>query len=103
MVCFSSRRRHTRYWRDWSSRRVLFRSIILSLGGVIGFQLAGLATDLPRYQSTIRDKVGSLREGSSIGRLPELLKDFGRQFDRAVGETPPPAPDASSEIGRAHV
>src|SRR3712207_5608443 len=23
---FSSRRRHTRYWRDWSSRRVLFRS-----------------------------------------------------------------------------
>src|SRR3712207_5493872 len=24
---FSSRRRHTRYWRDWSSRRVLFRSL----------------------------------------------------------------------------
>src|SRR3712207_8642969 len=23
---FSSRRRHPRYWRDWSSRRVLFRS-----------------------------------------------------------------------------
>src|SRR3712207_8194248 len=23
---FSSRRRHTRYWRDWSSGRVLFRS-----------------------------------------------------------------------------
>src|SRR3712207_8494048 len=23
---FSSRRRHTRYWRDWSSERVLFRS-----------------------------------------------------------------------------
>src|SRR3712207_7034670 len=23
---FSSRRRHTRYWRDWSFRRVLFRS-----------------------------------------------------------------------------
>jgi predicted PurR-regulated permease PerM len=69
--------------------------IILSLGGVIGFQLAGLATDLPRYQSTIRDKVGSLREGSAIGRLPELLKDFGRQFDRAVAETPQ-APPASA-------
>src|SRR3712207_9567959 len=23
---FSSRRRHTRYWRDWEFRRVLFRS-----------------------------------------------------------------------------
>src|SRR3712207_2083664 len=23
---FSSRRRHTRYWRDWKFRRVLFRS-----------------------------------------------------------------------------
>jgi predicted PurR-regulated permease PerM len=70
--------------------------IILSLGGVIGFQLAGLATDLPRYQSTIRDKVGSLREGSSIGRLPELLKDFGRQLDRAVAEAPPQTPPAPS-------
>src|SRR3712207_1087234 len=30
---FSSRRRHTRYWRDWSSRRVLFRSMEWSLAG----------------------------------------------------------------------
>jgi len=72
--------------------------IILSLGGVIGFQLAGLASDLPRYQSTIRQKVGSLREGS-MGRLPELLKDFGRQIDNAVAPAPaetPPAPPSSS-------
>src|SRR5947209_15555833 len=27
---FSSRRRHTRYWRDWEFRRVLFRSGCLS-------------------------------------------------------------------------
>src|SRR3712207_8153376 len=26
---FSSRRRHKRYWRDWSFRRVLFRSLLL--------------------------------------------------------------------------
>src|SRR3712207_9344725 len=26
MYFFSSRRRHTRYWRDWEFRRVLFRS-----------------------------------------------------------------------------
>jgi predicted PurR-regulated permease PerM len=67
--------------------------IIGSLAGIIGFQVAGLATDLPRYQSTIRDKVGSLREGS-MGRLPELLKDFGRQLDQAVAEHPPEAPPA---------
>jgi len=61
--------------------------IILSLGGIIGFQLAGLASDIPRYQFTIKEKVGSLREGS-IGRLPALLKNMGRELDRAVQEKP---------------
>nr|WP_246179830.1 AI-2E family transporter [Microvirga thermotolerans] len=61
--------------------------IIVSLGGIIGFQLAGLASDLPRYQYTIKEKLGSLREGS-LGRLPALLKNMGREFDRAVQENP---------------
>jgi len=61
--------------------------IIVSLGGLIGFQLAGLAADIPRYQTTIKEKVGSLRAGT-IGRLPSLLKEF----DRAVQETPEEAP-----------
>lgn len=61
--------------------------IILSLGTVIGFQLAGLATDLPRYQHTIKEKVGSLREGA-LGQLPSLLKNMGREFDRAVQQNP---------------
>ncbi|MGO4570435.1 AI-2E family transporter [Microvirga sp. 2TAF3] len=61
--------------------------IILSLGSIIGFQLAGLASDLPRYQTVIKEKVGSLKEGS-IGRLPALLKNMGREFDRAVQEKP---------------
>ncbi|MBA1155571.1 AI-2E family transporter [Microvirga mediterraneensis] len=72
--------------------------IIVSLGAVIGFQLAGLASDLPRYQTTIETKVGSLREGT-LGKLPSLLKDFGRRFDRAVAEPPPeqaPARPAAS-------
>ena len=62
--------------------------IIVSLGTIIGFQLAGLATDLPRYQTTIESKIGSLREGT-LGKLPGLLKDFGRRFDKAVAEPPP--------------
>lgn len=75
--------------------------IILSLGGIIGFQVAGLATDIPRYQTTIKEKLGSLREGS-LGRLPALLKNMGREFDRAVQEKPeekqaaPSSPAASS-------
>lgn len=59
--------------------------IIASIAGVIGFQLAGLASDLPRYQTTIERKVGSLREGT-LGKLPNMLRDFGRRFDKAVGE-----------------
>lgn len=75
---------------------VVTLGIIGSLGTVIGFQVAGLASDLPRYQSTIREKVGSLREGS-LGRFPALLKDFGRQIDKAVAEAPPePASSAPS-------
>jgi predicted PurR-regulated permease PerM len=67
--------------------------IIVSLGGVIGFQLAGLAGDLPQYQSTIQSKVGSLREGV-MGRLPALLTNFGRHFEEAVKETEPQAAEA---------
>jgi predicted PurR-regulated permease PerM len=62
--------------------------IILSLGAIIGFQVAGLASDIPRYQTTIESKIGSLREGT-LGKLPALLKDFGRRFDKAVAEPPP--------------
>ncbi|WP_243369528.1 AI-2E family transporter [Microvirga solisilvae] len=75
--------------------------IIVSLGSLIGFQLAGLASDVPRYQTTIERKVGSLREGT-LGRFPAMLKDFGRHFDRAVSDKPPegtnpPAPATQAE------
>lgn len=68
--------------------------IILSLGGLIGVQVAGLAADLPLYQSTIREKVGSLREGT-LGRLPALVKSFGTQIDEAVKEQPSEASPAT--------
>jgi len=63
---------------------VLFTlGIIGALGTVIGYQVMGLATDLPRYQTTIKEKVSSLRSGT-IGHLPSLLK----QFNSAVKEAP---------------
>lgn len=61
--------------------------ILVSLGSIIGLQVAGLASDLPRYQTTIETKVGSLREGA-LGKIPGLLRDFGRRFDKAVAEQP---------------
>ena len=77
---------------DWMRRWHLGRvpSVIIAvmlasgssclLGGLIGVQVAGLATDLPRYQATIKEKVGSLRAGT-IGRLPghpEGIQQGGR-------------------------
>ena len=45
--------------------------VILALGSVIGVQLAELATDLPRYQATIGEKVDALRPGR-LGRASDL-------------------------------
>jgi predicted PurR-regulated permease PerM len=70
-------------------------SIVITLGGIIGLQLAGLASDIPRYESTVREKISSLREGS-LGRLPELMKNMGRQFEEATKEEAPPATDPRS-------
>ena len=69
---------------------ILALGIILSLGTVIGFQVADLATDLPRYEQTVRNKVATLREGA-LGRLPEMLRSVTRQVEEATKETPPTA------------
>jgi predicted PurR-regulated permease PerM len=68
--------------------------IILSLGTVIGLQVAELATGLHRYEQTIRSKVASLKDGT-IGRLPEMMRRFSRQVEEAAKETPPTATPAT--------
>lgn len=64
--------------------------IILALGGIIGIQVAQLASDLPRYETTVREKVARLREGT-LGRASDLVKDLGREIEQAT-EPPPPQP-----------
>ncbi|HEY8567178.1 MAG TPA: AI-2E family transporter [Beijerinckiaceae bacterium] len=77
-------------------------TIIGALAGLIGMQAAELGQDLPRYQTTVREKVSGLRE-TAIGRLPELVKSFGREMEKATDEKPapgqsaPPAPPAEPE------
>ncbi len=64
---------------------VLFAlGVFAMLATVIGTQVASLATDAPRYATTIEHKVRVVRN-STVGRLPAMLGALGRQFDRASG------------------
>ncbi|HEY8383281.1 MAG TPA: AI-2E family transporter [Microvirga sp.] len=81
--------------RGWRFGRVpaviaavlLALGIVVALAGTIGLQLAGLAADLPSYETTVQRKVDGLKEGG-LGRIPELLKNVGRRFEQATRETP---------------
>ncbi|MFL5228129.1 MAG: AI-2E family transporter, partial [Microvirga sp.] len=65
--------------------------VIGTLGTVMGLQVAELASDLPRYEQTIRDKVGGLREGV-LGRLSTRMRHLGREIERATKDEQAPAP-----------
>jgi predicted PurR-regulated permease PerM len=69
--------------------------IVTALGATIGLQLAGLASELPRYQTTVSQKMSSLREGA-LGRLPNLVKNVGRQIEQAAQEEPKAAVPADT-------
>ena len=61
-------------------------SVILSFGGLMVSQVNQLANDLPRYQSTLRDKIQSLR-GAATGtgtleRASDVLQELGRELDK---------------------
>jgi predicted PurR-regulated permease PerM len=63
---------------------LLALGVIVGLGGIIGAQVAGLTNDIPRYASTIQDKVRSL-QGVTVGRLSEIIGGLGHQIERAGG------------------
>lgn len=73
---------------------VVTLGVILGLGGIMGLQIAELANDLPQYRNTVRQKVASL-QGGMFSRATDIVKDLGREIDRAT-ETPatPAAPGA---------
>ena len=73
--------------------------ILFGVGTLMGQQLAQLAGDLPRYETTIRDKVKALR-GVSAGdgtleRAADMLKDLGKELDGPAGQTPSQSPSTS--------
>jgi predicted PurR-regulated permease PerM len=76
--------------------------VIFALGGLIATQVTQLAGALPRYQSTIRDKIISLRgtaaASGSLERVADMLQDLGKELDKprdapartASGQEPKP-------------
>jgi len=63
--------------------------VLLSLGAVIGTQVAGLASDAPRYAATVERKVDSVRS-YTVGRLTAMTGRLGRSLDNMQ----PPVPNA---------
>jgi predicted PurR-regulated permease PerM len=70
---------------------LLALGIVLGLGSVIGSQVANLATELPRYETTISKKLGHLRR-LTVDRMAQLITTVSRQVDpreRVDGAGPP--------------
>jgi predicted PurR-regulated permease PerM len=67
-------------------------SIIFALGAFMVSQVTQLASDLPGYQSTLRDKIQSLRGAaagvSPLERASEVLQDLSKEIDRPNKGTP---------------
>jgi predicted PurR-regulated permease PerM len=81
---------------------IIALSIILSIGTVIGTQLASLAGNLPQYQTTIEKKVESLQQGV-LGRATALLRRFNHEIAnvQAQSEAVATAPPAAAEDTKA--
>ena len=73
--------------------------IILGLASIIGTQMADLATDLPRYQATVAEKVKTIRR-ATVGRASDFMTNFGRELQQAAQE-PRPAGQPASGPSRA--
>jgi predicted PurR-regulated permease PerM len=81
---------------------ILAFSLIFAMGSLLATQLTQLAGDLPRYQSTISEKIQSFRDTKAgrgtLERASDMLKDLGRELDKPK-DTPlvrPPGPVAAS-------
>jgi len=75
--------------------------IIATLGSVIGVQIASLAPDLPRYASTVEQKINAV-QGFAVGQLSQIVARVGdRVRSKSEGQSPTAEPTArSSEAGQ---
>ena len=80
-------------------------ALMFGVGTLMGRQIAQLAGDLPRYESTIREKVKTLR-GASAGdgtleRAADMLQDLGKELERPSGGTETPSGPPLNPTARA--
>jgi predicted PurR-regulated permease PerM len=65
---------------------VLAFVLIFAMGSLLASQLTQLAGDLPRYQSTISEKIQSFRDTKAgrgtLERASDMLKDLGKEIDK---------------------
>ena len=61
-------------------------SLIFALGSLLATQLTQLAGDLPRYQSTISEKIQAFRDTKAgrgtLERASDMLKDLSKELDK---------------------
>ena len=61
-------------------------ALIFAMGSLLAAQLTQLAGDLPRYQSTIAEKIQSFRETTArrgtLERASGMLKDLSKELDK---------------------
>ncbi|MGY3506865.1 AI-2E family transporter [Bradyrhizobium sp. USDA 4471] len=65
---------------------ILAFGLIFAMGSLLATQLTQLAGDLPRYQSTISEKIQSFRNTKAgrgtLERASDMLKDLGKELDK---------------------
>src|SRR5450432_3619497 len=61
-------------------------ALIFAIGSLLATQLTQLAGDLPRYQSTISEKIQSFRDtkagSGTLERASDMLKDLSKEIDK---------------------
>src|SRR5437660_2261770 len=78
---------------------ILAFSLIFAMGSLLATQLTELAGDLPRYQSTISEKIQSFRDTKAgrgtLERASDMLKDLSKELDKPK--------DAASARGQSSI
>ncbi len=74
---------------------VVALGVVLALGGLIGAQVASLASDLPQYQQTVESKLQTVQT-LTVGRLTEVIDRLGGQVQHATAPSPRPTPGGAA-------
>src|SRR5262249_42094843 len=75
--------------------------VIAGLGWLLSREATDLAADLPRYQTTLSEKIKALRDSTAsspvLQRAGNVLSDLQQQLSGSDdGSTPPPQPEVGT-------